>query len=79
MSLTKPERDKKLRELAASEGYESVDDLLCAAAFDSVASAICVEPGCDYTTEMEPDQDRGYCEACGRQTVQSCLVLAGLL
>ena len=34
---------------------------------------------CSYITEMEPDQDRGYCEACGGNTVVSALVLAGLI
>ncbi len=79
MSLTKLERKEKLRKLAESEGHESVNDLLEAAAFDSVVPAICVAEGCEYTTEMEPDQDRGYCEACGRQSVHSCLVLAGII
>ena len=35
--------------------------------------------GCDYTTEMEPDQEEGYCEACGGNTVVSALVLAGII
>ena len=79
MPLTRAERRNKLRKLAESEGYETLNDLLEAAAYDCVAPAICTSPGCDYTTEMEPDQDRGYCEACGGQTVQSCLILAGLI
>jgi hypothetical protein len=33
--------------------------------------------GCDYTADMEPDQDRGWCEACDTNTVASALVLAG--
>jgi hypothetical protein len=35
--------------------------------------------GCDYTTEMESDQDAGYCERCGGNTMVSALVLAGLI
>jgi hypothetical protein len=35
--------------------------------------------GAGYTTEMEPDQDAGYCEACGGNTITSALVLAGLI
>jgi hypothetical protein len=31
------------------------------------------------TAEMESDQDAGYCEACGGNTVTSALVLAGLI
>jgi len=44
-----------------------------------VCPAICMTDGCDYTTEMEPDQDQGFCEACGGNTVTSALVLAGLI
>ena len=39
----------------------------------------CTNPDCDYTTEVEPDSSSGYCEICGTQTVQSCLVLAGMM
>jgi hypothetical protein len=54
-------------------------DLLKASTSDSVCPAICMTEGCDYTTEMERDQDAGYCEACGGNTVTSALVLAGLI
>ena len=53
--------------------------MLKACVTDSVSPAICTAPDCSYTTEMEPDQDRGYCEACGGNTVVSALVLAGLI
>ena len=69
----------KLMKLCEVEGFNSLDDLLGAAATDSVCPAICMTEGCDYTTEMEPDQDKGYCEACGGNTVVSVLVLAGLI
>jgi hypothetical protein len=46
---------------------------------DSVSPAFCTERDCSYITEMEPDQDRGYCELCGRNTVASALALAGLI
>jgi len=49
---------------------------------DSVSPAICCNPentDCDYTAEMEPDQDRGWCEECNANTVVSALVLAGLI
>jgi hypothetical protein len=45
---------------------------------DSVCPAICMTEGCDCTTEMEPDQTEGYCEACGGNTVVSAFVLAGM-
>ena len=52
---------------------------MAAAVGDSVSPAICLNDGCDYTTEMEPDQDRGWCEACRTNTVASALVLAGII
>jgi hypothetical protein len=69
----------KLMKLCDIEGFDSLDDLLQAAVTDSVCPAICMTEGCDYTTEMEPDQDRGFYEVCGGQTVTSALVLAGLI
>ena len=69
----------KLEMLTASEGFDDLIELLAAATFDSVSPGICIKPGCDYTTEVEPDQDRGYCESCGTQTVKSALMLAGLI
>ena len=69
----------KLMRLCDIEGFDSFDDLLQAAVTDSVCPAICMTDGCDYTTEMEPDQDQGFCEACGGNTVTSALVLAGLI
>ena len=69
----------KLMKLCDLEGYKRPYDLLRAAASDSVCPAICMTEGCDHTTEMEPDQDEGYCEACGGNTVSSALVLAELI
>ena len=69
----------KLMKLCDLEGFKSLDDLLQAAATDSVCPAICMTEGCDYTAEMEPDQNQGFCEACGGNTVTSALVLAGLI
>jgi hypothetical protein len=69
----------KLDELVASEGYGSLQELLEAVISDSVSPGICVNLGCDYTAEVEPDQDRGYCEECRTQTVKSALILAGII
>lgn len=68
----------KLNTLAHSYGM-SVSELLEEYALDSCVPAICMNSDCDYTTEMEPDQTRGYCEVCGKNTVKSALVLAGMI
>jgi hypothetical protein len=69
----------KLMTLCEREGFKSLNALLKASFSDSICPAICMTEGCDYTTEMERDQDAGYCEACGGNTVTSALVLAGLI
>jgi len=68
----------KLQQLADIAGME-IMEMLEAATFDSIAHSICMNPDCEYTTMMEPDQDRGWCENCQTNTVKSCLVLAGIL
>jgi hypothetical protein len=69
----------KLMKLCDVEGFDKIEDLLTASITDSVCPAICMTEGCDYTTEMEPDQREGYCEACGGNTLMSALVLAGVI
>jgi len=68
----------KLKDLARIEGMTE-EGLLEQATFDSVAKGICMNKDCNYTTEVEPDQSKGYCESCGTNTVQSCLVIAGMI
>jgi len=68
----------KLDDLAKIEG-QSIEELLTLATFDSVAKGICVNPSCNYTIDVEPDQQEGYCEECGTNTVKSCLVLAEMI
>ena len=70
---------QKLMRLCEIEGYKGPYDLFEAVASDSVCPAICMTEGCDHTAEMEPDQDQGYCEACGGNTMMSALRLADLI
>ena len=78
-SSTAEKRRAKLDQLVESEGFDSLDDLIAATVSDSVSPAICLNEGCDYTAEMEPDQREGWCEACGTNTVASALILAGII
>jgi hypothetical protein len=79
MALSEELRQAKLRTLVEAEGYPNVEALLEATITDSASPAICTAENCSYTCEMEPDQDRGWCEECGKNTVQSALVLARLI
>jgi hypothetical protein len=72
----------RLAKLVEIEGFEDETALFAAAMSDSVCPAICCNPDnpeCDYTAEMEPDQDRGWCEVCERGTLVSGLVLGGII
>lgn len=79
MELVLTTKAQKLMRLCESAGYDNAYDLLQAVAGDSVCPAICMTEGCDYTADMEPDQDEGYCESCGSNTVTSALRLAGFI
>jgi len=76
--MTGKEREK-LRKLAEIEGYADVDALIRATALDSVSPAICMNADCDYTADLEPDQARGWCEACNTNSMKSAQILAGLI
>ena len=69
----------KLEKLLEIEGYDDIADLAQAILSDSVSPAICMNEGCDYTCEMEPDQDAGYCEECHTNTMKAAPVLAAII
>lgn len=77
--LPQATRRAKLKRLAEIEGHETTAELLARSTFDSVAPAICTNPDCDYTAEMEPEQEAGWCETCEINTVASGLILAGFI
>ena len=75
-------RRAKLAKLCEIEGFDDETAMFAAAVSDSASPAICCnpdEPDCDYTAEMEPDQDHGWCEECGANTMVAALVLGGLI
>lgn len=68
---------EKLDKLAELEGFGDGEELAEHFALPGVVPGICMNEGCDYTTDVEPDQQHGWCECCDSKTVKSCLVLAG--
>ena len=68
----------KLETLAEEWGF-SVAEFIEEYALDDVVPGICMNPGCLYTTEVEPDQRQGWCEICGTTSVRSGIVMAGLI
>lgn len=80
--LSEEGRRAKLAKLLEIDGFPDETALFEAAISDSVCPAIFCDPErpeCEYTAEMEPDQDAGWCEECGRGTLVSALVLGGLI
>jgi hypothetical protein len=68
----------KLAELASVYSL-SIPELLAQATFDSLVPGICMNAGCDFTADYEPDQSEGYCEECKTGSVTSALILGGIL
>jgi histidinol-phosphate/aromatic aminotransferase/cobyric acid decarboxylase-like protein len=82
LDLSQAQRAAKLRKLCDIEGFQDETALFAAAVSDTTCPAICCNPDnpdCNYTAEMEPDQDQGWCDACERRTLVSGLVLGGLI
>jgi hypothetical protein len=72
----------KLIRLMQIEGYQTLTELFEDYAAGSACPAICcnpANPSCEYTTLMEPDQEAGYCQLCGTNTMKSAFVLAGMI
>ena len=68
----------KLTRLAELTGFPTKEALLNQYISDTIVPGICMNPGCDYTANVGADQREGFCEFESTQTVQSCLVIAGL-
>jgi hypothetical protein len=66
-------------DILARESGMSVPEYIDSYALDDVAPGICMNPDCDYTAEVEPDQTEGWCEECETRSVRSGVVLAGLI
>lgn len=65
----------KIQTLMDIEGYEDVEELMEDLMTASTNPGICMNPGCNYITIVEPDSDTGYCEECGTNTVKSATEL----
>ncbi len=86
----KRRNNKESLELLADEfGYKSGLHLIDHYAMElvqpryqmlSLIPAICVSLDCvEYSEELEPDCDGGFCNYCGEQSMVSCMVLAGVI
>lgn len=67
-----------LQQLTQDWGYDTPQNLIADYVFEGIMPGIC-SAGCGYSTEVEPDQDQGWCECCGTNTVVSAAILAGVI
>jgi hypothetical protein len=72
------DQTSKLTALAHEYGF-SVVTFIEEYGLEDVVPGICMNPDCEYTTEVEPDQRQGWCGECGTTTVKSGLILAGII
>jgi hypothetical protein len=68
----------KLDDLAREWGMKT-SEFVEEYALETLVPGICMNPDCDYTTDVEPDQREGWCEECDTCSVRSGVVLAGLI
>lgn len=67
-----------LKELEDATGM-SVEEMLEQSIFDGTSEGICIDEDCLSTAEVEPDNDSGWCPVCGKNTVKSACILAGII
>jgi hypothetical protein len=79
MPLTRLQRARKLQKLAELLGFKTIDEMFDAAVTDTACPGICVNPWCEYTATVALDERAGHCAKDHTNTVQSALVLAGLM
>lgn len=69
---------KKIKQLELATGL-TIEELVEEAVLGDGCEGICMNGDCDYTAQVEPDQDQGYCECCNTQSVRSVLVILGII
>lgn len=81
MHRSSADKQAKLAKLLEIEGLESIDDLARESTFGDRpgAPSICMNEGCDYTADTEPDQAHGYREECRTNSMVSGIILTGLI
>ena len=75
MSLQK----EKLQKLIVIGGFADELALVRESLLDASCLAICMNPECSYTEDLEPDQEEGWCPECNSNTMKSGLILAGII
>jgi len=68
----------KLETLLNMEGLTE-EELLTESLMEGNSYGICSNKDCNYTTNIEADNDKGYCEICKTNTVISAEMMLGII
>ena len=60
-------------------GMDDANEMIEAYAFESMVPGVCKDTDCLAVTDVESDQDRGWCPVCNKTTIVSCLRLWGVI
>jgi hypothetical protein len=69
----------KLTRLAQLEGFRTKEALFHIYIREIIVPGICSRSDCEGVAEVARDERAGVCPTCGHNTLQSCLVIAGLI
>lgn len=72
-------RKEKLKKIIAIGGFADELALISESLLGAVCPAICMNPECSYTEDLEPDQQEGWCPECRTNTMKSGLILAEII
>jgi len=68
-----------LENMAKRFGYSDAMEMLVEVGDDSVVPGLCRWANCDGMDEVECDCTDGVCPSCGEGSIQSCLIMAGMI
>lgn len=71
--------EDKVQILCDQNGYNDVIQFAEDYINEGTIPGICMNPDCNFSADYEPDQDKGYCDDCGTQTVTSLFILIGVI
>lgn len=69
-----------VNQLTCDFGFDEPEEMVDSYMSDGgIMPGICTNDGCGYSTEYEPDQEAGHCEACDTLTVVSAAIMLGVI
>lgn len=77
-----PERitnEEALQRLCDDAGFDDAIEMAEHYLLESCVPAVCMNDGCGYVADMEPDQECGWCDECQAPSLCGLMVLLGVI